>query len=111
MLQEPNNEQKLTYIYETLKDQESRRKRQMFYKFLKWLILGGLAYLVITNPSAIMTPIMNTVKPMIMEQAKSIMEENKQSLMDQVKNLLPGEELIPVPQSAPTTTTKKTSTE
>jgi hypothetical protein len=108
MLQEPNNEQKLTYIYETLKEQESRRKRQMFYKFLKWLIIGWLAYLVITNPSVIMTPIMNTVKPMIMEQAKSIMEENKQSLMDQVKNLLPGEELVPVSQPTPTTTKKTT---
>ncbi len=109
MLQEPNNEQKLTYIYETLKEQESRRKRHIFYKFLKWLIIAGLAYLVLTNPSAIMTPVMNYVKPMIMEQAESIMEENKKSLMDQVKNLLPGEEIVPVPQSTPTTP-KKTST-
>lgn len=108
MLQEPNNEQKLTYIYETLKDQESRRKRQMFYKFLKWLILGGLAYLVITNPDVVVTQVTNYIKPLVMDQVKSMMEENKKNLMDQVKNLLPGEELIPVSQPSPTTTKKTT---
>jgi hypothetical protein len=43
-----------------------------------------------------------------MDQVKSMMEENKKNLMDQVKNLLPGEELIPVSQPSPTTTKKTT---
>ena len=107
MLQEPNNEQKLTYIYEMLKDQESRRKRHVFYKFLKWLIIAWLAYLVITNPDVIITQVTNYVKPLVMEQAKSMMEENKKSLMESMKNLLPGEEIVVSPTP---TFTKKTST-
>ena len=107
MLQEPNNEQKLTYIYEMLKDQESRRKRHVFYKFLKWIVLGWLAYLVITNPDVIITQVTNYVKPLVMEQAKSMMEENKKSLMESMKNLLPGEEIVVTPTSS---SPKKTPT-
>ncbi len=40
MLQDPNPEQKLNYIYETLRDMESRRKRHAFYRFLKWAIIA-----------------------------------------------------------------------
>lgn len=110
MLQDPNPEQKLNYIYETLRDMESRRKRHAFYRFLKWVIIAWLAYLVATNPSAILTPIMNYVKPIVMEQAKSIMEENKKNFMESMKDMIP-DNIISVPVSeTKTSTTTKTST-
>lgn len=111
MLQDPNPEQKLNYIYETLRDMESRRKRNIFYRFLKWVIIIGLAYLVATNPGAILTPIMDYVKPIVMEQAKSIMEENKKNFVESMKDLVP-DELIQVktPETKTTTTTQAKTT-
>lgn len=38
-LPELSNEQKLTYIYHTLKAEESRRTRAKWYRFFKWLII------------------------------------------------------------------------
>jgi hypothetical protein len=52
-LPEPSNEQKLTYIYQTLKAQESRRKRHIFMKILKWMLLIALLYLGYTYRAVI----------------------------------------------------------
>ncbi len=101
-----SNEQKLTYIYHMLKDQESRHKRAMWYKFFRWLIIIGAITLLALYPGQIMGKIFEFVKPLVIEQTQSIMEENKNNLMKILKNMLP--ETIESSPSKPKTMTPMT---
>jgi hypothetical protein len=95
MLQEPNNEQKLTYIYEMMKDQERASSRAKWYRLVKWMIMAGIAYVVVTHPGEIVGRITEYVKPIVMEQVKSMMSSEKSGLLDEMKALLPTEEVAP----------------
>lgn len=63
-----SNEQKLTYIYHTLKDQESRRKRAAWYKTLKWLLILAIIYFIAMNPMWIMEKVTTYIKPLVIAQ-------------------------------------------
>ncbi len=106
-LQEPNNEQKLSFIYNTLKDQEIRRVRAIWYKFSKWTIYLGLIYLAVTNSALIIGKLTEVIQPIVMDQMKTLLEKNKDALMESVKGLLPSE-TIPVESIPPQA--KKTPT-
>ncbi len=95
MLQEPNNEQKLTYIYQSLKDQDSRRIRAIWYKALKWVIILGLAYLALTNPGFIIGKMTEIIQPIVMDQMKTMMEKNKESLMESVQDFIKTSPQVP----------------
>ncbi len=109
-----SNEQKLTYTYHTLKNQESRHKRAMWYRFFKWLIIIGAIALLYIYPGQIMGKIFEFVKPIVMEQTQSIMEENKNTLIKSLKDAIPDLEITPVKSKTTTpiiqTTTSKTKT-
>ncbi len=112
MIQEPNNEQKLTYIYNTLKDQESRRIRAIWYKFSKWTIYIGIIYLVVTNASLIIGEMTKIIQPIVMNQMKVLLDKNKDNLMEGLKDLIPVQEpiTITIPESTPTPKTTPAST-
>lgn len=97
-----SNEQKLTYIYHMLKDQEARHKRAMWYKFFKWVIVIGAITLLALYPGQIMGKIFEFVKPLLMEQTQSIMEENKNNLMKSLKDIFP--DALEITPSKPKTT-------
>ena len=100
-----SNVQKLTYIYYELKSQESRRKRAAWYRFLKWIVIIGLVYLIATYPTQIIGKVSEFVRPLIMDQVDAIMEQNKNSLLKSIKDVLP--DTIEV---APVLTSKATQT-
>jgi hypothetical protein len=79
-LPEISNEQKLTYIYHALKDQEARRKRAMVYRLFKWLILVVIVYLLVTYPAQIFGKISELIRPVIIEQSQTLLEENRNSI-------------------------------
>ncbi len=107
-----SNEQKLTYMYHTLKDQESRHRRAVRYKFFKWLIIAWLISLFYMYPGVILGKIFEIVKPLVMEQTQSIMEENKNNLINSLKDALPeGIEIAPTkPKTTPSSKTKTGTT-
>jgi hypothetical protein len=115
-----SNEQKLTYIYHTLKDQESRRKRTMVYRLFKWLILVGIVYLIVTYPAQIFGKISELIRPVIMDQAQSVLDENRTTinrnlniLFKNIKTLLDesiGDATIVTPVATPIEVVKPTPT-
>lgn len=105
-----SNEQKLTFMYHTLKNQESRHKRAMWYRFFKWLIIIGVIALLYTYPGQILGKVFEIVKPLVMEQTQSIMEENKNTLMKSLKDAIPDLEITPVKSKTTTPAIQTTKT-
>jgi len=79
-------EQKLDAIYVMLKKQESSRKRMFFFRILKWTIIICFFYAVLTHSNEIfpsvkqliepvISNLIQTMKPMILEQARTIMKD------------------------------------
>ncbi len=87
-LPEISNEQKLTYIYYTLKDQESRRKRAIWYRLFKWMIVLGIVYVIVMYPGYIFTKISELLRPIIVEQAQTILDDNRNSITKSLNSLM-----------------------
>ena len=87
-LPEISNEQKLTYIYHTLKDQESRRRRALWYRVLKWMIVLGIVYVIATYPGYIFTKISELLRPIIVEQAQTVLDDNRNSITKSLNSLM-----------------------
>jgi hypothetical protein len=86
---EVSNEQKLTYIYETLKAEEQRRKHRRWLRVLKWILLISVAYLVFTYKAIIMEKSYEYVSNRIRTEMKRVSEEQKSSILRGVQELLP----------------------
>ena len=84
-----NNEQKLTQIYEIVMENEARRKRASFFRFLKWIVILGFLYVVATNPDAIMWRLTETLKPIILSTASGIIAGQKAQMIESMKDILP----------------------
>lgn len=91
MSQEPlTNEQKLETVYQILQKQESRRKAAIFGKFLKWSLILGILYLVVTDPQAIIGKVMNVVEPIIVSTAGNLAAKIMPQVQEQLNASLSG---------------------
>ncbi len=80
--------EKLDAIHSLLTDTESRRKRAVWYRAIKWAIILGLAYIAITQPGLVVEKITKYMQPIIMEQMKTIIENQKESIIQQAKEMM-----------------------
>lgn len=85
------NEQKLNQIYTIVTDMESRRKRAMWFRFLKWILIFGLAYVLVSQPDKIIWPITDYIKPIILSTASGIVAEQRAEMMKNIKDILPAD--------------------
>lgn len=87
-LPEISNEQKLTYIYHSLKAQEARRKRAAWFRGLKWIIVLGIVYFIVSYPGYIFTKASELIRPIVMDQAQTLLDENKASITKGLNNVM-----------------------
>lgn len=119
MLTELTNEQKLNEIYDILKVQESRRKRTVFYKFLKWGVILWVVYFAFTHQDLVFDiskkiaqPILTKVIDTVLNDPDvGIMSTMKDKLLQSSQNLAPQSiqtsEKIEAPITAPVKKSKK----
>ncbi len=82
------NEQKLDYIYNTIKAQEARNTRARWFHLLKWLVIFLLMYFVATNPTFILDKVTAIMRPFIIENVKSMTDKTKSNFLDDIKKVL-----------------------
>jgi hypothetical protein len=87
-LPEISNEQKLTYIYYTLKNQEARHRRAMWYRIFKWMIVLAIVYILATYPGYVFTKVSELLRPIIVEQAQTILDDNRNSITKSLNNVM-----------------------
>lgn len=80
--------EKLDAVYIILKESESRRKRAVWFRTLKWGIIFAFAYIAMTQPWLIVGRVTNYVQPIIMEQMKTILLKQKDGILQQAKDIM-----------------------
>jgi hypothetical protein len=88
-LPEPSNEQKLTFIYQVLKEQESRRKRKAYATFFKWIIFIGLVAFIYVNRYQVIDQTYKFIADGINARVRRISEEQKAGILKGIQQLLP----------------------
>lgn len=81
--------EKMDVVYEIIVDEKDRRKREFWYRIIKWIIILMIWYGVLTHPEYVVGKIIGYVQPIIMEQMKTIIADQKDSLLKQAKDILP----------------------
>lgn len=71
------NEEKLNDIYTIVMAQENRRKAGIYFSFFKWVIIASILYFIMSHPDAFIGKIMETMKPIILDQVHTMMEEQQ----------------------------------
>lgn len=89
------NEQKLEYVFEVIQAQEERRKRKVFWKWAKRVIIIAILLFLYSNPTWIakqvektMTVIMETAIQRVMEIQKEQMKEKSNELSESASRIL-----------------------
>jgi hypothetical protein len=78
-------EEKISYIYETLKKQESRYKRGFYYKWIfRMLVIWYLYYFIIIWLPGLMNNFKSIVTP---DVSKSLENIDKEKLINKFKSL------------------------
>lgn len=88
-LPEPSNEQKLTYIYQVLKAQESRRRRKTLIGLLKWAILIALLTFIYIYRYQIIDQTYKYIADGINARVRKISEEQKAGILKGIQQLIP----------------------
>lgn len=88
-LPEPSNEQKLTFIYQVLKEQEGRRKRKAYATFFKWVIFIGLVTFIYVNRYQVIDQTYKFIADGINARVRRISEEQKAGILKGIQQLLP----------------------
>ena len=83
-----SNEQKLDEIYTILRRQESQRKRAIFYRVFKWLIILSLFLFIATNPVFLVQKITTFLTPLIAENMKATLQDQKNGILEMMKNMV-----------------------
>jgi hypothetical protein len=107
-LPEPSNEQKLTYIYQTLKAQEARRKRTMFMKTLKWILYISIIYFLYTYQEYVINTVYTYTKETFNREIRRVSEEQKAGILKGIQQLLPDPTKMQVPSVEPSKTNTNT---
>lgn len=84
-----SNEQKLTYIYQTLKAQETRRKRKAWFWILKWVLIVSFIMIAYSYREWIFDRSIAYVKQTIDNRIKKINEEQRIKILQGIQQLLP----------------------
>lgn len=89
------NEQKLEYVFEVIQAQEERRKRKVFWKWTKRVIIIAVLLFLYSNPAWIgkqiektMGMIMETAIQRVMEIQKEQMKEKTDELSESASRIL-----------------------
>jgi hypothetical protein len=82
------NEQKLDYVFETIKKQESRNAWARWFNMAKWFLILFVAYFVATNPTFILDKVTAIMRPFIIENVKSMTDRSKSNFLDDIKKVL-----------------------
>ena len=87
---EINNDEKIDYIYKTLKKQESRYKRAIYYKWaFRILIAWYLYYFITIALPGYINIFKESIKPDIWKSiSESVDNIDKEALMNKFKSLL-----------------------
>ena len=88
-LPEPSNEQKLTYIYQTLKAQETRRKRKHLMGFFKWPLLLSIFFFAYIYRVEIFEKTSTYIIDSIQVRISRISEKQKADILKGIQQLLP----------------------
>lgn len=88
-LPEPSNEQKLTYIYQVMKAQESRRKRKIYTGVFKWIILIGLLSFIWVYRYQIIDQTYKYIADGINTRVRKFSEEQKSGILKGIQQLIP----------------------
>jgi hypothetical protein len=84
-MEEIKQEEKINYIYDTLKKQETRYKRGLYFKWMfRILIIWYLYYFIIIWLPSLMNNFKNIVTPDI---SKSLENIDKEELINKFKSL------------------------
>lgn len=82
------NEQKLDEIYTILRRQESQRKRAIFYRVFKWIIIFSLFLFIATNPVFLVEKITTFLTPLIAENMKATLQDQKNGILEMMKDVV-----------------------
>ena len=88
-LPEPSNEQKLTYIYQVMKSQESRRKRKAWMWFLKFVLFIALVTYIYVYRYQVIDRTYRFIADGVNERLRRITEEQKSGILKWIQQLLP----------------------
>jgi hypothetical protein len=88
-LPELSNEQKLTYIYQTLKTQEHRRKRRIVMNVLKWILLLSILYFAYAYRALIFERTFFYIQESVNQKIRTISEQQKAGILRGIQQILP----------------------
>lgn len=82
------NEKKLDAIYDMLQRQESRQRRSVWMRFLKWLLIISFAYFVYSDPQAFSSRFTHMIEPMITATASGMIAHQKEELEHTIQKMI-----------------------